>query len=1624
MNLKKILRLLKWIFLSFLAIFIITVALLNIPPVQRGLTRVINHTLAGKGIPVKVQRVSLLITGRIGLDGVEISGPSNDTIIFVKSLRVAFNPLKLLQKKISVSNLSLKHATVRLEPDEVTGKLNITGVFKKKSPPGTGKSDPKNTKKKPWIIRSGMISLEDVRFSMRTLEDGLNMAFHVDRFKTSSLGLSLVERNLETGNIVLKNTTGKIVLNKASQPDTGSAVKTPWSFYAAGILLENDSVVIDMPLKQFLVKLNTGEISTRSNSIDLKKDHFEVGTLLLSRTVLNILVSKTAARSVKAVNPDPSAFLPENMAMILRKARIRDSRVAFGLYPESGQSVSSPAMQLERISANIKDARLSNDNTGIRIGNLSFLWNELVDLRDADIDFISDAESRTNLDIRVKTNNSSLSANFNTPVLLNQLLSEQRLPEIFRIKLEKTKISVDELMHFSKKSKGSMKVQKDQFITIQGNIEGKDHLMVINNLLLRFPGKSELTIDGSLKPGNTLDETLANLDYHTGEISPGQLKMLLALTGQEQKIPDPGTFRLNGRVSGSAGAPQISVLFTGDAGTISANAGLDLQTRRYHAAAHVEWSDLATITNNKDLERLTFSASIAGKGFGMDSISADLALFVDSLMFKDYTYHDLILEAKASRDSVSCIFSSEDPYAAFHLDAKASLKDTAIAGTAAGNFHINPGMLSLYKDTFDLSGSWIAELSSVSQSTHAGLILENIAWKKNRQQDQLKELRIGLNASDSLTGLEVNADFMEAYLYAETPFQSLLKLPGQLLHQLKTSLKRGYSGSAMQTIAVYPFEASASITYHPLFGLFIPDSLLRFDRVDMKLAHAESDGKINGMLSLGNIMMQGLGLQQVKIDLFSTSDESNLVFHADSTRITGVHLGPADIALRLSDSISSGIVQLTNRLNEKVFYIDVENTHYTDSLVFSSPTGHWIINGMDWKLRNPDFLVLYTGERDLQTRLHIAHEPAFIDLTGKKSEQLTLHLNQVPLEWMINPDFLTQHPSGTLQGMLSYSPGKTNSLSFDIGLENFSMADLSLQSFHTKGNLKSDTLGNFDLDASALIDTASELAIKVRSARLPSPSRDLNTSYTNIPLSLLEPFAKKSISALHGSVSGNLSYKMDNLGNKIDGKVDMNNLGFRVTPLNASFTVPDQSILVRDNNILFDHLSILDSLNHSLWINGNIYVADIRNITTNLLVNSDNLQVMNTTEKDNPGFFGGVFINSQIEMKGPVTDPEITAKLKVTKPTDIHYKYLQNLKLSETEKLITFASLTETRDSMPEIAKIPSRIRTKSLLDASIEIDPEVRIGFEITKGFDIKIQITGGGFLNLGMMPSGSFLLNGKYEIGSGQTSLKFTGWPRKDFEIVKGSFIRWDGTIENPMLQIEAKSEVRSSYINPVDNKSRPVVLMVTLKLENSLAELGVTFDITTGDQYMTSELNALSSEERMRQAINLLLFGSVNLPNMESSSNYLSQQINQFWENQLNQLTKDAFKNVEIKVGINSYTGTSETGDNKEQTSLNYAVKKNFMNDRVSLIVEGRVNNELKANESQAYLDNLTVEYALDSARSKLLKVYSMQDYEDVFEGQVKSTGIGFIYRKNYARFRDIWTRKKKKIPEPTGKTVPEK
>jgi hypothetical protein len=175
--------------------------------------------------------------------------------------------------------------------------------------------------------------------------------------------------------------------------------------------------------------------------------------------------------------------------------------------------------------------------------------------------------------------------------------------------------------------------------------------------------------------------------------------------------------------------------------------------------------------------------------------------------------------------------------------------------------------------------------------------------------------------------------------------------------------------------------------------------------------------------------------------------------------------------------------------------------------------------------------------------------------------------------------------------------------------------------------------------------------------------------------------------------------------------------------------------------------------------------------------------------------------------------------------------------------------------------------------------------------------------------------------------------------------------------------------------------------------------------------SVLSTFSEDEIMRQAVNLLLFETINLPGIESSGDYIASQINSFWESQLNALSSKTFKKTHLSFGIDSYNQSTATGQ-EEKTNLTYEMEHKFMNDRATVKVSGKLNDYNEgAYQTNSLFENFIFEYALDSLNSKNLKLYQKRDYEDMLEGEVTKYGVGFLYRKSYNRLKEIWQNEKK-------------
>jgi hypothetical protein len=467
----------------------------------------------------------------------------------------------------------------------------------------------------------------------------------------------------------------------------------------------------------------------------------------------------------------------------------------------------------------------------------------------------------------------------------------------------------------------------------------------------------------------------------------------------------------------------------------------------------------------------------------------------------------------------------------------------------------------------------------------------------------------------------------------------------------------------------------------------------------------------------------------------------------------------------------------------------------------------------------------------------------------------------------------------------------------------------------------------------------------------------------------------------------------------------------KVNILNNIFRIPTQQIVVADEKMMFDNFTVLDTLDKPLTLNGFIDFGNPRGVSSDLNITSSELQVMSRDKRSTAPLSGNVFVDSRVSIKGPLAGPDVKGNIHLSEGTEIFYQHKEDLRMTETQKIVNFVDHASLEGELEaSMINRPSTLMSSSI-ETIIEMDPNTRINFTLAKRmYNIDMDVKGGGNI-LYNVENEQFTLSGKYEIGEGSALLKLVGWPDKIFSLAEGGFIRWEGLAENPEVKLEAENKVSTSYVNPVDGKNRPVDFFVILKLSGYLSEMDVLFTISTPDQYVMSIINTMSPDEQMRQAMSVLLFEVIDLPGISSSTDYMTQQVNSILSAQLNQFTKSTIKGVDISFGLDTYDQSASGGVDETTTSLSYEVSKSLMSNRAQIEVSGRVNDGTQTTGSTDHtLNNVSFEYQLDSAASKYLKVYNEHNYDDVFDGEVIQTGIGFTYRKRYKTFKDIWKRKK--------------
>ena len=415
----------------------------------------------------------------------------------------------------------------------------------------------------------------------------------------------------------------------------------------------------------------------------------------------------------------------------------------------------------------------------------------------------------------------------------------------------------------------------------------------------------------------------------------------------------------------------------------------------------------------------------------------------------------------------------------------------------------------------------------------------------------------------------------------------------------------------------------------------------------------------------------------------------------------------------------------------------------------------------------------------------------------------------------------------------------------------------------------------------------------------------------------------------------------------------------------------------------------------------------------NLKLLAENYTLLDAPRTRESLIYGKVFVDLNATVRGPLDALTMRGNMNLLGNTDVTYVLTDSPLTVEDrlEGLVTFTSFADTASVSAD--EVPAMSLGGMDMIMSVHIDNAVRLRADLSPDRSKFIELEGGGDLNMQYTPQGDISLTGRYTLSGGIMKYSLPVIPLKEFQINNGSYVDWRGDPMNPTLNLKATERMRASVADGDDGGSRVVNFDVSIAIKNRLDAPELIFDITAPDDAtVENELQAMGAEERSKQAIAMLATGVYMNSGVKGGGLSMGSALNSVIQSQINSLAGSAFQsiNASFTMGMEDRTA-AETGD--KQTDYSFRYSQRLFNDRVQIVIGGKVTTGANAtNDAESFIDNISLEYRLDTSGTRYVRVFYDKNYESVLDGEITETGVGLVLRRKMDRLGELFIFKKKK------------
>ncbi|WP_428329128.1 translocation/assembly module TamB domain-containing protein [Mucilaginibacter sp.] len=1659
------LKTILWIIASVIFLILLIVILIQVPAVQNFAKNKAVTFIQGK-IHTKVQigHISLGLPKLIVLEDVYFEDQKKDTLIAGEKLKLDISLLKLLSHKVEINEINLQGITTNINrgADSVFNFDYILKAFAGEQKKEVKPTDTASTMK----FSIDKVILDKINVSYKDKITGNDIKFILGHFDTRIKDFDLDKMKFTIPKINISGIDARIIQTPvAAVPDTSTS---PLNMTLNLGTIDISKVKVDYRSAQMSTLVGLGKLLVEMDKIDLKNQKIGIKSIELNDTKAGLVLAKpepVKKAIIKAVKKlDTLVASPQSgkgWSATLGKVIFSNDNIKFDNEAQKpiAKGLDFGHMDIRKLNADAANISYNPDTISGKINAFTFSDKSGLNIKKFHTTFLYGPKSAYLDDLLLETPQTTLQQQLQVTYPSIASLSKNLGQLYINANLNGSKLGLKDVLLLmpTMASMEPFKHSPNAVFKIDGRVIGKVNDLRIPSL--EITGLSNTHIKASATMRGLPDVNKAYFDLNIDDLntSRADIAKLVAPSMIPASVSIPANLNLKGNFKGGLYNFNTRMSLRSTYGAVDLIAGMRNGNKKAAASytANIKANNLnvgALTKQPQTVGSITLTATVAGTGLDPKKANLKFSGDVIKAYVKGYTYQNLMVTGTAHDGNYTTQARMKDPNINFTLNGKANMNKKYPSVNATLQLDsINLQKLNLSKTDMRVHGKLVADVPTADPDyLNANILLTNLIIAQKQQVIKLDTISLVSTANADSSTLRLKAPMLNAHLDGKYKLTEMGTAIQDVTNKyFNTDRAKPVNAKAKANYSPQQFAFDIRIVKTPLVAQFAPD-LKTLDPILIN-GHFNSqtgDLVVNG--TMPKIVYGTNTINNMKLAINTGNNALNYNLSVDEVKVSSsIDLLYTSISGNAQNDKLNVSVQVRDAAKKERYRLAGVFSILSNEYQFSFLKDGLILDYTPWSV-NADNALQYGSKGILAKDFTITNSNQILSInsdTQQMNAPVTVSFKNFKIETLTRA---AQQDSLQVGGVINGDAHISNIEKAPVFTSALNINDL---------NFKGDTLGNVALKVNNQTANAfaADVSITGKGNQVnlnglyytkPASTFDMNLNIVTLNMKSIEGFSFGSIRNASGNISGQLKISGSTDAPVVRGDINFNKVGFNVSMLNSYFTMPKESITFNNDGILFNDFTLIDSLGNKAVVSGSIYTKTFTDFKFGVDINATNFRVINSTQQDNKLYYGKLYVDTRISVRGNMAKPVVDANLTVNDKTDLTIVLPEDdPSLEDRKGVVEVINPNATKEDSLFLAKQLDSLRKSDLtgLDVTATININKNANFTIVvdeRNGDV-VHLKGEAALNAGIDPSGKINLTGTYKVNQGSYNLAYATVKRK-FNFKPGSTITWTGDPTSANIDLTA---VYIANVPPIDLVSdqlgtenstmykQKLPFNVNLSLKNELLKPDISFDIILPDSSYTvspdvvSTVNSRLSQIRQdpnelnKQVLGVLVLGHFIGDNPLQSQGgstglegAIRNSVSSLLSDQLNKLAGNLIGGVQLSFDLTSGADYS-TGTEQNRTDLNVGLSKQFLNDRVTVTVGNNFNLEGQNQPGQKTTDiagNVSVNYKITKDGRYMIRAYRRDEFI-VVEGEVIETGIGFSLTYDYNRFKELFAKKSKKDKE---------